>query len=239
MQRRIGAHWLVKALRFALLIEEAVLVALGDKEIKLEVTPRELHTACDRCPLTESDRFTLGSAIGQCIAANDILLQHVLEAFIIAVRIVLFAYMVHHLGKKSHTASLGIVGQDVNAIAGAYGNQALKLPFRLGFNVFQKGEFAAQNFDKEIAVATGGLKETAVEPIGLVAHNVEHSVHLTWIGEHLAMVSHSLAAFDLFCVFVCCGHKKSVNFCLKSRFWTTLCYKQESPRITVSVPLSV
>lgn len=213
-------------------------MALGDKEIKLEVTPRELHTACDGCPLTEGDRLALGGAIGQRVAANDILLQHVSEAFFIAVRIVLFAHLVHHLGKKSHTASLGIVGQDVNAIAGAYGNQALKLPFRLGFNVFQKGEFATQNLNEKIAIAAGRFKETTVEPIGLVAHKVEHSVHFTWIGEHLAMVSHPLAAFDLFCVFVV-GHKKSVNFCLKSRFWTTLCYKQESPRITVSVPLSV
>ena len=114
---------------------------------------------------------------------------------------------------ESCAASLGVVGQDVNAIAGAYSNQALKLPFRLGFNVFQKGEFAAQNFDKEIAVATGGLKEAAVEPIRLVAHKVEHSVHLAWIGEHLAMVSHPLAAFDLFCVFVC-RHKKIVELCL-------------------------
>ena len=211
MQWRISAHWLVKTLRFALLIEKAVLVVFCDKEIKLEVAPRELHTACDRCPLAESDRFTLGSAIGQRVAANDLLLQHVLEAFIIAVRIVLFAYMVHHLGKKSHTASLGIVGQDVNAIAGAYGNQALELPLGWGFDVLQKGEFAAQNLDKEIPVAAGGLEEAAVEPERLVAHQVKHGVHLARISEHLTMVSHPLAAFDLFCVFVA-WHKKSWNF---------------------------
>ena len=212
MQWRISAHRLVETLSITLLIKEAILVALSNKEIKLEVASRKLHAACYGCPLAESDGLVLGSAIGQRIAADDILLQHILEAFFIAVRIVLFAYFVHHLGKKSHTASLGIVGQDVNAIAGAYGNQALKLPFRLGFNVLQKGEFAAQNFDKEIAVATGGLKEAAVEPIRFVAHKVEHSVHLTWIGEHLAMVSHPLAAFDLgFRVFVT-WHKKSWNF---------------------------
>ena len=112
---------------------------------------------------------------------------------------------------QSCAASLGVVGQDVDAVAGAHGDEALELPFRLGFDVFQKGEFAAQNLDEEVAVAASGLKEAAVEPEGLVAHQVEHSVHLPWIGEHLAMVSHPLAAFDLFCVFVA-GHKKSWNF---------------------------
>ena len=44
---------------------------------------------------------------------------------------------------KSGAAGLGVVGQNVDAVAGANGNQALKLPFRLGFNVLQKGKFAA------------------------------------------------------------------------------------------------
>ena len=113
---------------------------------------------------------------------------------------------------ESCAAGFGVVGQDVDAVAGADGNQALEFPFGLGFNVFQKGEFAAQDFDKEIAIAAGRLKEAAIEPERLVAHQVEHSIHLSGIGEHLAMVSHSLAAFDLFCVFGCCGHKKSWNF---------------------------
>ena len=112
---------------------------------------------------------------------------------------------------ESCAAGLGVVGQDVDAVAGTHGNEALELPFRLGFYLFQKGEFAAQNLDKEITVAAGGFKEAAVEPEGFVAHQIEHSVHLARIGEHLAMVSHPLAAFDLFCVFVA-GHKKSWNF---------------------------
>ena len=68
-----------------------------------------------------------------------------------------------------------------------------------------------QNLNEKIGLAAGGLKETAVEPEGLVAYQVEHGVHLAGIGEHLAMVSHPLAAFDLFCVFVV-RHKKSWNF---------------------------
>ncbi len=112
---------------------------------------------------------------------------------------------------KSGAAGLGVVGKDVDAVAGTDGDEALELPFGLGFEVLQKGEFAAQDFDEEVAVAAGGLEEAAVEPERLVAHEVEHSVHLSWIGEHLAMVSHPLAAFDLFCVFVT-WHKKSWNF---------------------------
>ena len=68
-----------------------------------------------------------------------------------------------------------------------------------------------KNLNEKIAVTAGRLKEAAVEPERLVAHQVEHGVHLAWIGEHLAMVSHPLAAFDLFCVFVV-RHKKSWNF---------------------------
>ncbi len=112
---------------------------------------------------------------------------------------------------QSGAAGLGVVGEDVDAVAGADGDEALELPFGLGFEVLQKGEFAAEDFDEKVAVAAGGLEEAAVEPERLVAHEVEHSVHLARIGEHLAMVSHPLAAFDLFCVFVV-RHKKSWNF---------------------------
>lgn len=117
---------------------------------------------------------------------------------------------------QSGAAGLGVVGQDVNAVARAHSNQALELPFGLGFGVLQKGEFAAQDFDEEVAVAAGGLEEAAVEPERLIAHQVEHSVHLAWIGEHLAMVSHPLAAFDLGLLFLF-WHKKTANFLLSSR----------------------
>ena len=201
-------HGFVETLHFALFVEEAILVVFCDKEIKLEVAPRELHAARDGCPLAESDGLVFGSAIGQRIAADDVLLQHVSEAFFITDCIILFANLTKYFDKQPLTTSLGIVGQDVNAIAGAYGNQAFELPFRLGFNVLQLVKFAAQNLDEEIPVATGRLKKAAVESERLVAHQVEHGVHLARIGEHLAMVSHPLAAFDLFFVFVV-RHKKN------------------------------
>ena len=115
---------------------------------------------------------------------------------------------------QSGAAGLGVVGQDVDAVAGADGDEALELPVGRGFDILQKGEFAAQNLDEEVAVAAGGLEEAAVEPERLVAHKVEHGVHLTGIGEHLAMVSHPLAAFDLGFRVLVVEHKKSVNFCL-------------------------
>ena len=115
------------------------------------------------------------------------------------------------VGLQSGAAGLSVVGQDVDAVAGAGGDEALELPVGRGFEVLQEGEFAAEDFDEEVAIAAGGLEEAAVEPERLVAHEVEHSVHLARIGEHLAVVSHPLAAFDLFCVFVV-RHKKSWNF---------------------------
>ena len=90
----IGTHRFVETLHFALFVEKAVLVALCDKEIKLEVAPRELHAARDGRPLAESDGLVLGSAVGQRIAAYDILLQHVAEAFFIACCKVFFTNLV-------------------------------------------------------------------------------------------------------------------------------------------------
>ena len=153
----------------------------------------------------------LGGAVGEGVAADDVLSEHVAETFLITACSVLFADTTDHLGEKPLAAGFGVVGQDVDAVAGSYGDKALELPVGRGFDILQKGKFAAEDFDEEVAVAAGGLEEAAVEPERLIAHQVEHSVHLAGIGEHLAMVSHSLATFDLFCVFVV-RHKKSWNF---------------------------
>ena len=79
MQWGISARGFVKALRFALLVEEAVLVALGDEEVELEVAAGELHTAGDGGPLAEGDGRILGGAVGEGVAADDVLLEHVAE----------------------------------------------------------------------------------------------------------------------------------------------------------------
>ena len=79
MQRGISVYRFVKALRFALLVEEAVLVALGDEEVELEVATGELHTASDGCPFAEGDGLILGGAVGEGVAADDVLLEHIAE----------------------------------------------------------------------------------------------------------------------------------------------------------------
>lgn len=224
-------------------------MALGDEEVELEVAAGELHTAGDRRPLAEDDGLVLGGAVGEGVAADDVFSEHVAEGEVVGTFFHHTARcgLTHHtalrlygvicasrvqplrgwvLGEdvllKSGAAGLGVVGEDVDAVAGADGDEALELPFGLGFEVLQKGEFAAEDFDEEVAVAAGGLEEAAVEPERLVAHEVEHGVHLSRIGEHLAMVSHPLAAFDLFCVFVV-GHKKIVELCLCPLRCSTTC----------------
>ena len=235
MQWGIGAHRFVEFLDFALLVEETVLVALGDEEVELEVAPGELQAARDGSPLTKADRLVFCCAIGQCVAADDVLSEHIAEGEEVGTffhHTALRLYGVtctacvqplrgwvlgEDVGFQSCAAGLGVVGQDVDAVAGADGDEALELPFGLGFEVLQKGEFAAEDFDEEVAVAAGGLEEAAVEPERLVAHKVEHSVHLAWISEHLAVVSHPLAAFDLGFSLFLFGHKKTANFLLSSR----------------------
>ena len=131
MQWWIGTDRLVEALRLALLVEKGVLVRLVDKEVKLEVAPRELHAARNGSPFTECDRPVVRSAIRQRIPAHNILPQHIPQAFLVALCAILFAYLFPHLSKQSQAASLGIVLQQLDTIARAYGNKALKLPFRL------------------------------------------------------------------------------------------------------------
>lgn len=79
MQWGIGAHRLIETLHFALLVEETVLVALRDEEIELEVAAGELHDPSDGSPLAEGDGFILGRSVGECVAADDVLLEHVAE----------------------------------------------------------------------------------------------------------------------------------------------------------------
>ena len=59
MDGRIRLDGFIEMLRFALLVEEAVLVALGDKEVELEIAPCKLHASGDWCPLAEGDRFVV------------------------------------------------------------------------------------------------------------------------------------------------------------------------------------
>ena len=79
MQWWIGTYRFVEALCLALLIEEGILVCLVDKEVELEVAPRELHAPRNGCPFAEGDRLAVGSAICERIPTDYILPQHIPE----------------------------------------------------------------------------------------------------------------------------------------------------------------
>ena len=79
MHRWIRPYRFIETLGLALLVEEAVLVALGDEEVELEVATGKLHTAGDRRPLAEGDGLVLGGAVGEGVAADDVLLEHIAE----------------------------------------------------------------------------------------------------------------------------------------------------------------
>ena len=108
MQRGIGAHRFVETLCFALLVKEAVLVALGDEEVELEVAARELHVAGDGRPLAEGDGLVLGGAVGQRIAAYDVFLQHVAEREEVWLLSHLFEMPVVSVVLFHHTALIGL-----------------------------------------------------------------------------------------------------------------------------------
>ena len=170
MHRWIRPYRFIETLGLTLLVEEAVLVALCDEEIKLEVAPRELHTARNGCPLAEGDGLVLGGSVGEGVAADDILLEHVAEREEVGTFFHHTARcgLTHHtalrlygvicasrvqplrgwvLGEdvlfQSGAAGLCVVGEDVDTVAGADGDEALELPVGLGFDILQKGEFAA------------------------------------------------------------------------------------------------
>lgn len=137
MQWGIGTHRFVKALHFALLVEEAVLVALGDEEVELEVAAGKLHTAGDRGPLAEDDGLVLGGAVGEGVAADDVFSEHVAEGEKVGTvhgQPLRGCVLRKNVLFQSGAAGLGIVGQDVNAVARTDCNEALELPFGFGFD---------------------------------------------------------------------------------------------------------
>ena len=162
-------------------------MALGDEEVELEVAPGELHAAGDGGPLAEDDGFVLGGAVGEGVAADDVLLEHIAEGeevgtFFHHTALQHLTVSRHHTTLRHHTAlrlygvtcasrvqslrgwvlgedvglqsgaaGFGIVGEDVDAVAGADGDEALELPVGRGFEVLQKGEFATEDISGNIS----------------------------------------------------------------------------------------
>ena len=183
------AYRLVKALCLALFVEKGILMVFGHQIIELEVAA--MHLFANERPFAENDRLAIGSGIGQGIALHDVALQQVADVYSE------FVAVIDHRNdsvEQPLAALLGIVGQQLDAIDAADGLKGVLLEFggAVGVTRGYGGHLATQDFDKEIAVATGWFEETAVDAFRLVLHQIEHRVHLTRVGEHLTMVSHPL-----------------------------------------------
>ena len=155
MQRRIRPHRFVEVLCLALLVEERILVCLVDQKVKLKVSPRELHTAGDGSPFTESNRLAVCGAIGEGIAADDVLPQHIAETSLVrrhpacglvrrrlACGAICYSQAgslrTNDLGEQPLPAGLGIILQQLDAIARAYSDETAEFPLGGRLYVMQK-----------------------------------------------------------------------------------------------------
>lgn len=62
----------------------------------------------------------------------------------------------------------------------------------LAIEVTDHGKLAAQDFGQEVAVAARGLQEAALDALRLLLDHVQHDVHVTLVGKHLAILLHAL-----------------------------------------------
>ncbi len=51
-------------------------------------------------------------------------------------------------------------------------------------------EFAIKYLGEKVTCATGGFKETRIDPLGLMLDQIQHGIDLALAGKYLAMVSH-------------------------------------------------
>ena len=95
----------------------------------------------------------------------------------------------------------GIVHHQLNAVDARERDDAVPLESLRNrtllavWNRHALGRFklAAENLGKEIAVSTGRFEKSAVYPLRLVLHEIEHRVYLARSGKHLAALCNSLA----------------------------------------------
>lgn len=57
------------------------------------------------------------------------------------------------------------------------------------------GEFTAEDFGEEVAVAAGGFEEAGIDALALVGYEVAHVVHQREGGKDVTVVHDSLAGF--------------------------------------------
>ena len=92
--------------------------------------------------------------------------------------------------------------QQLDAIQAAHGQHRVLLILQLRILLGLRppaahSQLAPQYLNQKIPVAARGFQKAAVYPLRLRLHQVEHGVHLTRMGEHLAVVHHPLARFNL------------------------------------------
>ena len=104
--------------------------------------------------------------------------------------------------QEAFPASLGIIGQELDAVYAGYGPDGIVLVLKLGilpgFDAgLADGEFAAENLNEEVAVTASGFQETGVYPLRLRLHKVQHGIHLPGIGKYLPVSGHPVPGLDL------------------------------------------
>ena len=148
------------------------------------------------------------------IAYDDVLAEEVADAvhtFLLHIVDIERMILVMENLEEPLTTGGGIVGQQLDAIDAADGKHRILFVFQLSVlallhEAATHTQLPAENLRKEIAVATCRFQETAVDALRLVPNEVEHGIHLPFVGEHFAMLLHPFPRFYLFCLR--CNHKK-------------------------------
>ena len=104
--------------------------------------------------------------------------------------------------QQALAAGFGIVGEKFYAVYAGDGKDGvlfvLELSILLCFDSgLADGEFATEDFDKEVAVSTGGFQETGVKPLRLRFYKVQHGIDLPGIGKNFPVSGHPVPGLDL------------------------------------------
>jgi len=179
-----------------------------EQHVEGDVAP--LDAAADEAPLAEDDgAFRLvGGAERQRIAPQDVAPEHIAHG-LRQLAVETFALRGAGVPVEEDAieplAALGhVVLENLNAVDTCHGLHHLLIHHGDidvagggGAGTVDDIELALQDAHQKIACAAGRLEETAVDALRLGLHQVEHGIDLALGGEHLAVLAHSLAAFDL------------------------------------------
>ena len=110
--------------------------------------------------------------------------------------------MLREVVQEAFPTGCGIIGQEFDAVDAGDGPDGivliLELSILLCFDAgLADGEFATEDFYKEVAVSTSGFQETGVKPLRLRFYKVQHGIHLPGIGKYLPVSGHPVLGLDL------------------------------------------